>query len=276
MRLTRSFSTDNPEHSCRERIARYLAQEKYKQISPAPVMTYERGSRLASRFSASPRRWKVHATIRLDPGSGETTLVTVDFDVDTGSQFVIGKARSFWENQVYGLVRAAGSDVIQTPILERLEGADQLENQVLKGASWFFWIAGLSLVNSVISFAGGTLTFLVGLGITQILDALAAVIAEDTNPEIGTATRNLAFLVNLCIAGVVALFGYAARRGKRWSFVVGLILYSLDGLLALALGAYMSAGFHLLALVGIFSGLVACRKLRKAAAVQPAGAEPIG
>jgi len=48
----------------------------------------------------------------------------------------------------------------------------KLENQVRSGASWFFWIAGLSVINAVILLAGGSWNFLIGLGITQFVSAL--------------------------------------------------------------------------------------------------------
>jgi hypothetical protein len=40
-------------------------------------------------------------------------------------------------------------------------------------ASWFLWVAGLSMVNSVLAASGAELHFLFGLGITSIVDAVA-------------------------------------------------------------------------------------------------------
>jgi hypothetical protein len=42
----------------------------------------------------------------------------------------------------------------------------QLEERMKSGANWFYWIAALSLVTSVISLAGGTWGFFVSLGVT--------------------------------------------------------------------------------------------------------------
>ena len=39
------------------------------------------------------------------------------------------------------------------------------------GASWFYWIAGLSLINSFIALSGSDYGFILGLGITRIIDA---------------------------------------------------------------------------------------------------------
>src|ERR1700740_1421511 len=47
------------------------------------------------------------------------------------------------------------------------------EQMVKGGASWFLWIAGLSIVNSIIGMAGGGGDFIVGLGVTQVGDIIA-------------------------------------------------------------------------------------------------------
>jgi hypothetical protein len=44
----------------------------------------------------------------------------------------------------------------------------ELEGRMLGGANWFFWIAALSLVNSIISLYGGGWGFSIGLGFTQL------------------------------------------------------------------------------------------------------------
>ena len=45
-----------------------------------------------------------------------------------------------------------------------------LERQITNGANWFFWIAGLSLINSVLHLAGVSISFLIGLGLTELID----------------------------------------------------------------------------------------------------------
>lgn len=41
----------------------------------------------------------------------------------------------------------------------------ELQKRANSGAGWFFWIAGLSVVNSAISLLGGGWSFVLGLGI---------------------------------------------------------------------------------------------------------------
>src|SRR5438105_1901125 len=52
--------------------------------------------------------------------------------------------------------------------------AAPLLRQLRSGANWFYWIAGLSLLNAVVSLAGATFSLALGLGITLLLDAIGA------------------------------------------------------------------------------------------------------
>ena len=53
------------------------------------------------------------------------------------------------------------------------ESNPELPMQVRKGASWFYWIAGASVVNTIIFLFGGNLNFIVGLGVTQVINGIA-------------------------------------------------------------------------------------------------------
>ncbi len=135
------------------------------------------------------------------------------------------------------------------------------EKQQKGGANWFFWIAGLSVVNSVILIAGGNLNFIIGLGITQIVDGIAMALANSVDPGSGTIIRVLALFVNLVIAGIFAIFGSLARKKYKWSFVIGMSLYAADSLIFLIIFDILSMGFHLIALYGLYRGLIASQRL---------------
>jgi len=60
----------------------------------------------------------------------------------------------------------------------------ELHGRALSGANWFFWIAALSIVNSVIFLSGADLAFVVGLGVTQIANGIMMVIAEDMGGDV--------------------------------------------------------------------------------------------
>jgi hypothetical protein len=84
--------------------------------------------------------------------------------------------------------------------------------------------------------------------------------------EAGVKARIAAFGFDLMIASFVVLFGYLARKRMRWAFVVGMILYALDGLLFLLAADFFSLAFHAFALFGIYGGFKACGQLK---AIEP-------
>jgi len=142
---------------------------------------------------------------------------------------------------------------------QAIEQRLKLEHQLKLGANWFYWIAGFSVVNSVLLFTGSNWGFVIGLGITQIISAIGAAAAE----ELGSIGTVVAFIFTLITAGVFVLFGVFANKRYIWAFIVGMVLYALDGLLFLLIQDWLSIGFHVFALFCIYSGLKAYGELRK-------------
>src|SRR5579862_2442373 len=54
----------------------------------------------------------------------------------------------------------------------------ELQRSAHKGANWFYWIAGLSIVNSLIMHGGGGIYFVVGLSVTLVVDAIALAVVQ--------------------------------------------------------------------------------------------------
>ena len=131
-----------------------------------------------------------------------------------------------------------------------------VERQMKSGASWFYWIAGLSLVNSIAAFSGSDWRFFLGLGITQIFDAIGT--------EISSGGKLVALLLDLMAAGIFILFGVFAHKRHSWAFIVGMVLFGLDGLIFLLATEWLGFGFHVFALYCLFRGFSACRQLRAA------------
>lgn len=162
------------------------------------------------------------------------------------------------------------TDLDQAAAAEAAEAADPkelLEQRFRTGASWFYWVAALSLANSAVALFDGEWGFLFGLGVTQVIDAVAFAIKE-SSPDLAMAMQVASFAASLLIVGVVALMGWLAHKRMQWVFVVGLVLYFGDALLFLLAGDYLSLAFHGWVLFAVASGLLACRKL--AALEQPA------
>ena len=134
----------------------------------------------------------------------------------------------------------------------------ETEARMKSGASWFYWIAGLSVINSLVYMSGSEWSFLAGLGITQIAEAFVDVAIEQGAPA---ALKVIALGFSLAAVIVFGLFGYYSNKRFAAVFAIGIVLYVLDGLLLLVLGVYASAGFHAFALFFMIRGFLACREL---------------
>jgi hypothetical protein len=155
-----------------------------------------------------------------------------------------------------------GNESGQSEIAGIAEAMEALKATGDNGASWFFWIAALSLVNTVISHAGGNSHFIVGLAMTAIVDAIAAAIGKE-NPEAATVAMSIAIGFSVCVTVMCIVFSWLSRKRLLWIFGIGMFLYSIDGLLYLLVGDYFSGAFHGFALYSMFTGFNAYRQLNK-------------
>lgn len=149
-------------------------------------------------------------------------------------------------------------DITQIAIAKKLL---DLENQIKGGIGWFFWIAGLSLLNSVIFFMGSSITFVVGLGVTQFVDGFASALANEFSSGAAVVVRLIGFGLNLFIAGIFALCGVFGRKRIKWVIITGMVFYAFDGLLSLAFRDWFGAFFHVWALTGLLRGFKAINSL---------------
>jgi hypothetical protein len=94
-----------------------------------------------------------------------------------------------------------------------------LEAQRRSGGQWFYWVAGLSLINTVLALSGQDWRFIIGLGVTQLVQELA---------QFGDGGMK-AGLVGLAVIGLFAVLGQRAIHGHQWAFLLGMVLYALDG-----------------------------------------------
>ncbi|MHC4641204.1 MAG: TMEM199/VMA12 family protein [Planctomycetota bacterium] len=133
-----------------------------------------------------------------------------------------------------------------------------LKSQVESGANWFLWIAGLSLVNSFLILANIEWGFFFGLGITQVIDAIALEVGGDGN----YIARIVAFAFDVIAASIFALFGLLSKKGRCWAFVVGMVLYVLDAMLFLVAKDFFGLAFHGFAFYCIINGYKSSRMLR--------------
>jgi len=148
-----------------------------------------------------------------------------------------------------------------SPSMANVEEKLRLQNVVKNGANWFLWVAGLSLLNSVMSLSGSRFQFIFGLGISQVVDALAR--------RAGSVGLLLDLIINGFVAGILIMFWNFARKGSRSAFLAGMGLYALDGLwMFWILGPSLGIGFHAGALFGMYKGFVAVPDLQYIQKVQ--------
>ena len=151
------------------------------------------------------------------------------------------------------------------PIANVIEQKLRVEAVVKRGASWFITVAVLSIVNSILSMSGAAIRFIFGLGIAQIVDVFAH--------QAGGTGVFLDLIINGFVAGIFVVFWSFARKGEKWAFVVGMVLYVLDGLILLVFKDILAVAFHAYALYRMYTGLSAVSVLRSIEeTMRPAGA----
>ena len=124
--------------------------------------------------------------------------------------------------------------------------------RVRSAGSWFWWLAALSLINTFATLSGSSYGMVLGLGYTQVVDALFAP-GGDLFGSGGMLTVLHLGLV-LAVAGAFVLFGAYARRYQAWAFVAGLVAYVFDTLIFLLAADWIAVGFHAFVLFIVFSG----------------------
>ncbi len=121
------------------------------------------------------------------------------------------------------------------------------ERQTQQGGDWFFWIAGLALLNSVLRLIHSPIGSLFGLGTTDVID--------DVGASLGGSGRMVSLGLDVLVAGIFAIFGIFARKGAKWAFITGAVFYILDALVVLLLTRqYLEVAAHAYALYRIFQG----------------------
>jgi len=132
-----------------------------------------------------------------------------------------------------------------------------LQQRYKSGARWFYWIAALSLITSLVTFGGGTFGFFLSLGVTQLIDGMAKGMSE----ELGDSVKIVGLLFDVFVAGVFVFLGWLALKRQMWSFVLGLVLFALDALILLAFQVWISFAFHAYVIFVMIKGYQAGHQL---------------
>jgi hypothetical protein len=136
-----------------------------------------------------------------------------------------------------------------------------------RGAGWLLTIAILSGVNAVLQIFDAKIRFIFGLGITQVVDAIAH--GGGQNGTILMIAVDGLFIVMLILCSKWA------KAGSQGAFLGGMIAYALDGVLLLLFSMWLDAAVHAYALYMIWLGYSASRELAQMQqAAQPGLSHP--
>lgn len=139
------------------------------------------------------------------------------------------------------------------------------------GASWFTWIAGLTLVNVVTALFGSEWMFMLSL--------MAPVgVAGEAHKTHEAAWYVATTILTLLGIGLFFLLGHFGKKGARWAFFTGLFFYGIDTLVWLGMREWVEMALHGYALWRIGSGLGAANRLAalRRQNMPPAWAPPQG
>jgi hypothetical protein len=174
-----------------------------------------------------------------------------------------------------------GPDAPQSPeTAAEIDPMQALAQEAGKARSWFAFIAALSVVNTVLTLANVEWGFVIGLGVTQIVDAIIWGVRTEADPATATIITIVGLLVNLFIIGLVMVVWWLSGRGSTRAYLVGMICYALDGLIFVVVGDWFGVAFHVFFLIGMWKGYgmlraFAAERARQAQVVPGAQVPPL-
>jgi GYF domain 2 len=121
---------------------------------------------------------------------------------------------------------------------------------IYNGASWFFWLSGLSLVNYLLIIFHAQFQFVGCEAVTW-----AAVLSAETP---------IFHLVAAVGIGIWIPLGFYARQAHRWAFIVGILLLAADTVLPLVTRNFFGIAVHGWILYKLGVGLKEAWELRRA------------
>jgi hypothetical protein len=145
-----------------------------------------------------------------------------------------------------------------------------LKRRLKNSASWFYWIAGLSMINWIASNLKIGFVMVIGLGATQLIDGIAQELITDLGSSYIVLLTVVSFAATLAISGMYALFGYFGNKRANWAFIIGIIFYVLDVLIFIWAKDWLPLIFHAWALISLLSGPGIIKRLKALEEGQPA------
>jgi len=142
--------------------------------------------------------------------------------------------------------------------------------------NWLVWIVILSVVNTILVFARANVTFVIGLGVTQLADSFAVVARERASGPIVAVLTAVGIAIDLVTLGLYLLLWWLSGRGSVAAYVTAIVFYALDALIMLAFHEWFGAAFHAYVLFHLVSGYKFVKAHREAVSALAAPEVPVG
>jgi len=200
------------------------------------------------------------ASIVVPPSTGGQPRLTIDGREVFGAEALLAPPDPAASQPGVSAAGISAQDLSRYQLLQRRD----------LGGGWFYWIAGASILNSVLYAARIDWGLVVGLGITQVIDAFAIALSHTVRTPI------YAILLDILVAGIFLLFGRSARRGRLGIYALGIGVYALDGLIFIWAADWFAFAFHVFATYSLITGWLAGRALVRLERPAPAAATAAG
>jgi hypothetical protein len=169
-------------------------------------------------------------------------------------------------------MNAAPAPTAQVQVGGKSLAVEEAARIVRGSANWFWWVAGLSLANSIATMTDAGYGMVLGLGITQMVDALFYYDFDGVFAPPSAGGRAFHAVAVLALAGLFVGFGALARRYVLWAFGAGMAVYAADALLFVLAGDWVGVGFHAFVLFMLWGGFGTLRAMRAQGVVPVAAA----
>ncbi len=134
------------------------------------------------------------------------------------------------------------------------------QEKIISGsASWFLWIAILSIVNITLVAFGQNTSFLLGLGVNY---ALLGIFGE-VDEALGNNLMLYGYITAYLFSALYILIWNKSKKKKQKAYLAGLIIYGIDTLLFVLSKEWFSVALHLFVLWMLYMGYATLLRYRK-------------
>ncbi len=148
----------------------------------------------------------------------------------------------------------AGIPVTDAAQLEAIQRKIAIKKRIGYGMSWFFLIAGMSILNMFIPAEAEAWILVHGLGSTSLIDNGLSASARVLG--LGQADlHTISLFLYLLISAIFILLGILGRKRNARAVIIGMAVYSLDGAVRIIVKDYAGVLIHVIGFLGIWNGL---------------------